>query len=97
MGQIQVICVGMGLKAISHVAQRASMRLRRRRYVGAEINEQIVIDHRSRTFPELGPRSARALTQFPHLQKASGKAFAAAVPRNNADDHLAWSISKAHS
>jgi len=33
-------------------------------------------------FLKLGPRSARALAQFLHLQKASGKAFAAEVPRN---------------
>ncbi|HKE34884.1 MAG TPA: hypothetical protein VKB66_06765, partial [Candidatus Acidoferrum sp.] len=29
----------------------------------------------------LGPPSTRASAQFGHLQKASGKAFAAAVPR----------------
>src|SRR5260370_15462907 len=32
-------------------------------------------------FRKLGPPSVRACAQFPHLQKASGKAFAAAVPR----------------
>lgn len=33
-------------------------------------------------FRRLGPPSVRAWLQFRHLQKASGKAFAAAVPRN---------------
>jgi len=32
-------------------------------------------------FRKLGPPSIRACAQFWHLQKASGKAFAAAVPR----------------
>ena len=32
-------------------------------------------------FRKLGPPSTRAWAQFRHLQKASGKAFAAAVPR----------------
>jgi hypothetical protein len=32
-------------------------------------------------FRKLGPRSMRAWAQFRHLQNASGKAFAAAVPR----------------
>ena len=55
--------------------------MRRSHNVGSQIDEQIVIDYRSGPFPKLGPRSIRACTQFRHLQKASGKAFVAAVPR----------------
>jgi len=47
MGQVQMICVRMGLQAISHVLQRTSVHVRRRHYIGAEIDEQIIIDHRS--------------------------------------------------
>src|SRR5207302_11112815 len=51
-------------------------------------------------FRKLGPPSIRACAQFRHLQKASGKAFAEAVPRKvivmcgcipDARTKLAWS------
>ena len=44
------------------------------------ISKSLLISAAER-FRKLGPPSARAREQFGHLQKASGKAFAAAVPR----------------
>jgi len=44
------------------------------------INKSSLIDAADR-FRKLGPPSIRACVQFWHLQKASGKAFAAPVPR----------------
>jgi hypothetical protein len=40
------------------------------------------LTNRLERFRKLLPPSNRACSQFSHLQNASGKAFAAAVPRN---------------
>src|ERR1700687_6006738 len=44
------------------------------------ISKSLLINAADR-FRRLGPPSVRAWAQFRHLQKASGNAFAAAVPR----------------
>jgi len=81
MRQVEMVCVRMRLQAVPHVIQRTGVHLRRRHDVGPEVNQQIVVDQHGRPFRRLRPPSMRAWAQFRHLQKASGKAFAAAVPR----------------
>src|SRR5260221_13370800 len=55
MGQVKMGGVGMRLQAISHLIQRTAVHVRCRHNVGTEINQQIIIDQRSRPFPKTRP------------------------------------------
>ena len=68
----------MRLQTILHIDQRNAVHLRCCHNIGAEVNQQINEDR----FRKLEPPSARACSQLIHLQKASGNALAAEVPRN---------------
>ena len=82
MREIHMISMWVSLQAKLHVCQGNVVHLRRSHDIRPQIEQQVVIDQSRGPLSQTFTANSRAVWQLPHLQKASGNAFAAAVPRN---------------
>src|SRR5437660_2850327 len=94
MGQVKMVGVGMRLQAISHLIQRTAVNVRRRHNVGAEINQQIIIDQRSRPFPKTRPTERACLGAVWALAKSLWEAICGGCSKES-DGHLLRRLSDA--
>src|SRR2546429_832205 len=94
MGQVKMVGVGMRLQAISHLIQRTAVNVRRRHNVGAEINQQIIIDQRSRPFPKTRPTERACLGAVWALAKSLWEAICGGCSKES-DGHLLRRLSNA--
>src|SRR5258708_29597224 len=94
MGQVKVVGVWMRLQEISHLIQRTAVHVRCRHNVGTEINQQIIVDQRSRPFPKTRPTESACLGAVWALAKSLWEGICGGGSKER-DCHLLKRLSRA--
>src|SRR5258708_8100015 len=89
-----MVCVCIRLLAISHLIQRTAVHVRCRHNFVTEINQQIIVDQRSRPFPKTRPTESACLGAVWALAKSLWEGICGGCSKES-DGHLLRRLSDA--